>query len=282
MALGTTGLVVTAALAAGAVGAGAAVAVLGTARPAAPAAAGGSERVAALEERLAKQETEIASLRSRLEEAAWARASAQSPGGTAGGPRVGGVVNSPGGELEVFDPAVLQAPSGGEATAAGAAEALTPAERTRFEAVYRQMREKEQEEGRRARQAAYEAQLRGRLDRLPAELALSAEQKDAIVKILLERGERLRQVMEEARASGDPEAFRAAQEKTAAIRQESRQTLQQTLTQEQVKAVENLVDRGGNLPGRAGAGVRQDGGGGRGRRNAPGGGAGGGEPTPPR
>jgi hypothetical protein len=136
--------------------------------------------------------------------------------------------------------------------------ALSPEERARFEVFYREMRQKEQEDQRKARLAAAEAQLRGRLDRLPDALGLTPDLKDAIAKNLLDRAERTREAFEEARASGAPDAFKTGQEKVTAIRQESRQALQAMLTAEQLRAVEAL-DRGGGdamrNPGRLGGRV---------------------------
>jgi len=281
MALGTTGMAVAAALVAGVVGAGTAAVIVGSRSPAPPAPGTSLGETAALEERLAKQEKEIQALRARLEEAAQARPAAAAEG-------TGKVVVGEG-ELHLFDAKDPKA-SPGEAAAAGPGApadlaSLTPEERTKFESVYKALRAKEQEDARRARAAAQEAALRGRLDRLPENVALSDAQKDTVVKVLAERGEKLRLVFEDARTSGGGiEAFRAAQEKATAVRQEYAQVLAQSLTQDQVKAVEQVADRGaaaartGTFGGRGGAATGVGG-----RRNSGGaGGAGGGATQPPK
>ena len=234
MALGTAGTLVAAAVVAGAVGAGTVLLLGNESRspsPAAPPADG----VASLQDRLDRQEKEIAALRARLEEKAAAREASSLP--------VGSVIQEEG-ELQLFDPATLTALSGPAADASS----MPPEERAKYEAVYRAMREKEQEESRKARVAAFETGLRGRIDRIPASVGLTAEQKDAVVKILMARSEKLRVAAEEARAAvaaGGTDALPAAQEKREAIRREASDALAQALTVDQVKAVEDAADRGG-------------------------------------
>ncbi len=248
MALGTAGTLVAAAVVAGAVGAGTVLLLGEPARAPSPAAPSG-DGVAALQDRLDRQEKEIAALRARLEEAAAARGPAPRPS------NVGAVIDNSG-EMQLYDPATLMPIKPEGSPPAADVAALPPEERAKYEAVYRAMREKEQEEGRKARLAAFEAGLRGRLDRIPAAVGLTAEQKDAAVRILMARSEKLRASLEEARAAGGPDAFRAAQERGEAIRKEARDALAQALTAEQAKAVEDAADRGG--PGGRG---RFDGGG---------------------
>jgi hypothetical protein len=281
MALGTTGMLAVTAVVAGTVGAGTAALVAGTCRsdsasPAAPAA-----EVAALEERLGKQEKEIAALRARLEEAVHAQTVAAGTGDGAGSAGLHG---------KEF----LEVPSGTvigthEVPPAADVASMTPEERAKYESVYKSMRTKEREDAQRARVAAQENALRTRLDRMPENLALTDAQKDTVVRVLSERGEKVREAYEEARTSGGGvEAYRAAQEKVAAIRQEAHDTLAQSLTVDQVKAVEQLSDRGGTAVRGGSLGNRGTGvGGGGGRRNAGGGtgnagSTGGGETQPPK
>jgi hypothetical protein len=273
MALGTTGTVVVAALVAGAAGAGA-VLVLGPAAPASRDPGGDPARAAALEERVARQDREIASLRARLEEMSHARPAAAAPASPAAG---SGFV-----QVEDFEGSITGAAAEAAAPDAAAPDpatlaALSPEERAKFEAVYAALREKEQAEARRRRLAAVETALRARLDALPAALALTDAQKDEVVRIYGDRGERIRQAYADARTAGSPDALREAQEKVTGIRKDSQAALEQALTVDQARAVERIVDRGG--PGRvggfgSGAGVR------RGGRGGAGGGDGG--TTPPR
>jgi hypothetical protein len=269
MALGTTGTVIVAALVAGAAGAGTAVLVMDSSRPPAVTAPAPDDRIAALEERLARQGKEINALAARWEEAANARPHAGSAGSLPSGTGLPGESAPPGSPAEA-EGAITE----------GMAD-LTPAERTRFESLYRQMREREQEDARKARLVSFEANTRMRLDRIPEKLALTPEQKDAVMKILMDRAEKLRLAFEEARAAGGTDAYRAAQEKTAAIREEARRALQETLTQDQVRAVEEVVDRGAQ--GRA-AGIGTRGAGEGGGRRVPRGGGGSDDAgtTPPR
>jgi hypothetical protein len=265
MALGTAGSVVAAAVVAAAVGAGTAVLLRDPAPPASsPAPADG---VPALLERLDRQEKEIASLRARLDETAAAlRAPRPGPGGP--GPGMDG--GPPPGEMGASGPRPSE-----ESMAS-----MSPEERAQAETVYREMREKEQEAARRARANGIEAGLRLRMDRLPATLNFTQEQKDAVLKILVARGEKIRAAFEEARAAGGPDVFRTAQEKSEGIRKEARDALALTLSPEQLKAIEDMGDRGN--PGfiRRGEGQRRGQRDGTGGGNAGGGGAGG--ETPPR
>lgn len=277
MALGTTASLAVAALVAGAVGAGTAALVAGSCKGDAAPAGSPAAEVSALEERLAKQEKEIASLRSRLEEAVHAKTAP------------GVVTSQANGEIQIFDPDTLKPATGepGMTPPAADTSAMTPEERAKYESVYKSMREKEQEDARRARAAAQESAMRARLDRIPAEAALTDAQKDNVVKVLSERAEKLRKAFEDARSGGGGvEAFRAAQEKATAIRQEAHDALLQSLTADQVKAVEQAVDRGSGMRGGTLGGNRGNAVGvGGGRRNAGGtGGAGGagGESQPPR
>jgi hypothetical protein len=275
MALGTTGLVVTAALVAGAAGAGAAVAILESSKPSTAAPAADTERLASLEERVSKQDRELADLRSRLTEAAHGRPHAPPPpeGGMGPGAMPG---EAPGGTAEGQVPM----PSPGEPPAGGAN--LSPEDREKFSAYYREMREQEQEKARKQREAAYEAQLRGRIERLPAELALTPEQKDAAVRILVDRAQRMRAVFAEVQPGAGPEARKAMQEKADAIREETRNQLQAALTADQAKAVEQMATRegiGGAGPGnRPGVRRAEPGTQGAGRRRV---GAGGTQPEQP-
>lgn len=265
MALGSTGVVVVAALAAGVAGAGAAVVLMGSpaAAPAPPAAVDG--RVAALEQRLAKQEGEIRALQARLEEAAAARISYSSKGNRlpAGDPA------GPAGDPLAHDPAdAAHAGTWPEAAAGGEEGAVpragdVPVEPSRFSTLYRAEREKEQGDARKARLAAEEARIRARLDRAQ-DPGLSQDQKDAIVRILMDRSERSRQAYDEARSSGTPEAYAAAREKASAVRTETRQALEVLLTPEQLKIVDPAARmdgrRLGGAPGEGGRRVRQGGG----------------------
>ena len=249
MALGTTGLVVAAALTAGVAGAGVAALVMETSRPAASATPPESARLAALEDRLARQEEEIQALQGRIETTVAARI--QPAPGRSG----------PGAPVPAAGPDHI--PGAGTATPAPDAAALladttsyTPADLAQFETLYKAMREKEQEESRRTRLLSAEAQLRERLDRAP-DLELTAEQKEAVVKILMGRAEKIRQVYESARAPGTtpgPDNFRAMQEQVAAVRAEARQSLDALLTPEQLKIVDS-VDGGNNNRGPGGPAV---------------------------
>ena len=274
MALGTTGLVVTAALVAGAAGAGAAVAILESSRPSSSAPAADTERLASLEDRVAKQDRELTDLRSRLAEASHGRPHAPPP--PVGGMAPGGM---PGEGHEGSGEGAMPMPSAGEPPAGAD---LTPEDREKFQAYYREMREQEQEKARKQREVAYEAQLRGRIERLPAELALSPEQKDNAVRILVDRAQRLRAVFAEVQPGAAPEARTAMQAKADAIREETRSQLQAALTADQAKAVEQMASREGL--GASGQGNRmgvrraEPGAPGAGRRR---GGANGGEPQAP-
>ena len=289
MAIGTTGLVVTVAAVAAAAGAGTALVIAETSKAAPPAApAGDPSRGAALEDQIARQEKEIGELRTRLEEASHARPV------VAAAPAAGGAGAIPGGA-----PTPGSVDSGGHAASPGttasadavpstaALDSLTPADRAKFEIFYREMRQKEQDDQRKARVAAAEAGIRARLDRLPESLGLTAALKDSIVKNLMDRSDRIREAMEEARNAGGPDAMRSAQERTAAVRQESRQALQAILTPEQLRAVDG-ADRdagpGGPMRGNGRLGGRPGGNGngqGGNRPNNPaqgGGGDAGGDP----
>jgi len=262
MALGTAATVAIAAVVAGAVGAG--TVVLLRESPPVPASPAPSTETVGLLVRLDRQEKEIAALRTRLEEAAAARpaVAVQSAGSAAG--KGEGVAQSPGSPT-ADDPSAKNEP-----VPAADVAAMAPEERAKYEAVYKAMREKEQEEARKARTAAFETGLRARLDRLPATLGLTPEQKDAAVKILMDRGEKLREAFAATRTAGDAEAYRAAQEKADAIRKEAKDALALALTAEQAKAVEDATDRGGA------ANRNRMNGGRRTPRDAGGGGAGGG------
>jgi hypothetical protein len=243
MALGTAATVAIAAVVAGAVGAGT-VLVLGQPPSAPGAVPPPSDRSVALLAQLDRQEKDIAALRARIEEASAARAAAL-PASAPGGP--GATAHRDPGSGQPTDPATLGAlldPGASPAPAADVA-AMAPEERAKYEAVYKAMREKEQEEARKARTAAFETGLRARLDRLPATLGLTPEQKDAAVKILMDRGEKLREAFAATRTAGDADAYRAAQEKADAIRKEAKDALALALTAEQAKAVEDATDRGG-------------------------------------
>jgi hypothetical protein len=291
MALGTTGMVVAAALVAGAAGAGTAALVLETSRPADLTADGGADRVPALEERLARQEKELDSLRARLDEVAQARPAA---GNTNRARFVKDATEaiqdaneaiqaaySRGGIQKTDAETGKPVPSPGDEAAAANADDITPAEQAKFEAAYKRMRAKEQEDAAKARAAAVAIGLRARLDRLPETLALTDAQKDAAVKIIMDRNEKMRQAFADAQAAGGTDVARVAQEKAATIRQDALQQLQQSLTQEQVKAVEQVADRGGGQ-GRAGAFTgRGVGGAGGGRGNGGANPAPGGQPAPP-
>src|SRR5690349_21842709 len=204
MALGTAGTVIAAALVAGAVGAGTTVLLVEPARaPSAPP--GADEATAAVLARLERQEKEIASLRKRVDEAASARpapASATTPAAhPPGSPRAAD------GQTELR-PSPADAPGADPSAVPPAADvaSMAPEERAKYEAVYKAMREKEQEDARKARAAAFEMNLRSRLDRIPEKFALTAEQKDAAVKLLLDQSNRMRAVFDEARTAGTPEA----------------------------------------------------------------------------
>jgi len=273
MALGTTGLVVTAALVAGAAGAGAAVAILESSKPSSAAPAADTERLTSLEDRVAKQDRELSDLRSRLAEASHGRPHAPPP--PIGGMGPGGM---PGEAHEGSGEVAMPMPSPGEAP--GGAD-LTPEDREKFQAYYNEMRSQEQEKARKQREAAYEAQLRGRIERLPAELALTPEQKDAAVRILVDRAQRLRAAFAEVQPGAGPEARTAMQAKADAIREETRNQLQASLTADQAKAVEQMASREGlSATGQGGRmGVRR-----AAEPGAPGGGrrrANGGEPQAP-
>jgi len=281
MALGTAGAVVAAALVAGAVGAGT-VFLLGEPARAPSQATPAGDAVAALQERLDLQEKEISSLRARIEETAQG-VRAGRPGIAVEHPGISEL--TPGTGLQRFDPAAPTRirENGTASPSAADLASMPPEERAKYEAVYKALREKEQEEGRKARLAAYEAGLRARLDRIPETVGLTADLKDAAVKILLARGENLRVVFEESRTAGGADAYRAAQEKADAIRRESRDALAQALTVEQAKAVEDAADRGGpGIRNRADVGGRRTprnggtGGGDAGSGNAGGGNPGGG------
>jgi hypothetical protein len=245
MALGTTGLLVTAAVLAGAAGAGVAVAVGGAARAPSPGPAEDEGRVAALEDRIARQEKDLAALRVRVEESVQARAGAEAPAVAAA--------------ESLRDPA-------GEPPAEGAAPAPAaedPAERARVERLVREARQRQQAESRKVRLAAFEARLRERFEGADPALALTPDQKEAIVKNILERSEKVQAIFEEARSSGaGPEGMRTAQEKAEAVRQESRQALQALLTADQYQAVERMLEAGGGQrrPGGRVGGTRQGGG----------------------
>jgi len=242
MALGTTGTVVTAAAVAGLAGAGAVLVVGGAPGSAPPPSPDAVHRVTELEERISKQENELRTLRARLEEAESTRRTAGS------GPAVPAMVVESR-EVPVVDPATL--PEG--------YENLPPEERERLQKAFQEMRAKEQEEARATRLKAQDARLRARLDRLPAELGLTPELKDSVARIYAERGEKMRALFEEGRAAGNADAIRTVQERAQALRQESHQALQQILTPEQLKAVEQVSDRGlpaagGRFGARGGAG----------------------------
>ncbi len=64
------------------------------------------------------------------------------------------------------------------------------------------------------------------------------------MKILMDRDDRMRKVPAEIQAAGSDDAGRRIQERRAAIRQEAEQQLQQSLTQDQARAVEQIADRG--------------------------------------
>jgi len=255
MAIGSTGIVVVAALAAGVAGAGAAVVLMGS--PGAPPSPTAAEdgRVAALEKQVARQEDEIRALRARVEESAASRSSNMGrprASGTPSGFRPGaapgeGMPDASSSGIESADGASAESAAGTPGSAG--APPLDPA---RFGTLYKAAREKEQEEGRKARLAAMESQIRARLDRAQ-DSGLSPDQKGAIVRILLERGEKLRGIYDEARASGTTDAFAAAREKTDAARKESRQALEGFLTPEQLKVVDSVDredGRGRRLAGR--------------------------------
>jgi hypothetical protein len=256
-------------LVAGAVGAGT-VFLLGEPARAPSTSSPAGDGIAALQDRLDRQEREIAGLRARLDETAGARGFPRPPAVDTG---AGHVVNQDETELQIFDPATLTVVDSGGAPPATDLAAMSPEERAKYETVYKAMREKEQEEGRKARLASFEAGLRARLDRIPETVGLTAEQKDAAVRILLGRGEKLRAAFEEARTAGGADGYRAGQEKAEAIRKEARDALAQALTVEQAKAVEDAADRGGQ-----GNRNRGDGGGRRSPRNNGTGGTG----NPPR
>jgi hypothetical protein len=261
MAAGSTALLVCAALAAGAAGAGTVLLVAAPApAPVPPAAAPPADLLARIE----KQDRELADLRSRLEEFREARGPGRRPPGA--GPGAPILVATGEGEVQAFVPGSPPHPESPGATSPEPGADLPPDERARFETYYRQMREKEQADGRKARAVLLETQLRARLDRLQGPLALSAEQKDTAVRLLTERAERTRAAYEEARVAGTPDAVRAAQERVAALREETKTSLLQSLTVEQVRAVEQ-AERGGGIPGRTtggGGGRRQGGDPGRG------------------
>jgi hypothetical protein len=280
MGIGMTGTVVVAAAVAGAAGAGAAFlagAVGGstTSTPGAP-----DPRVATLEQRLEEQTEQVRALKASLDELRSARFAASGPGGRRAprGPGEEPELPGDGADTEIA----------GSLSAGGPPATEEEAEQRRRDMlqVYSEQKAKDEAERAAARAATEEAQIRGRLDRLPENLALSEAQKAETVRILKERREKTQAAFAEARkvASG-PEAFRAAQEQMPRIREEATAALSAILTPEQMKAVETIAAGGG--AGRRAEGTGPEGVGRRragamgGRREGATGPAGGSAPTTP-
>jgi hypothetical protein len=267
MAIGSTGTVLIAAAIAGAAGAGAAV-LAGTLAGPAPVVAGGADpRVAALESRLEEQAEKLHALQASLDEVRSARF--VGPGGPSRGPGPGRAFGAPP-DGAAGDPMIAGSLSSG-------APPGTPEEaesrRAEMEKVYQEQRQREQEESRKTRAAAEEAQTRSRLDRLAGGAALTESQKDAVVAILTQRREKMQALYAEARAAGGTQdGFRAMQEPLGRLREETTAALSAILSPEQMKAVEPLVGGGSSRRpeggGAAGAGRRPGG-----RRPGAGGGA---------
>ena len=238
MATGTT-MLLAAALAAGAAGAGAVLLLSGAPSPAAPPPAVSGAGIASLEERVARQEEEIARLRDRLEEALRERPPLPAPREDGSAP--------PPGEGPAADPS--------------------------FEEKYREAREKERSEQRETKEAQTEATLRARLHRHPAR-AHRSQKMPPVARPPRHRPARRGAVSPLTRAAGTPEAFRTSQERAAEVRAEARKALGALLTEEQVKALEDAdgggrQGRAGRFGGRPGAGGAGGGGAG-GRRDGPG------------
>ena len=250
MALGTTGMVAVAALVAGLAGAGAALAVRGGSPVTASVAE--SARVADLEERIAKQDAEIRTLLARVDElSAASRGPAAAPSDAAPELAVDG---------ETPEGSVASGESGGPAPSGGDATAR----RERMRDVRGALRgNRSDTESAEKRRKNLEDGVRSRLDALPAELNLTASQKDEVVRLMAERQEKTRVAFEEARAAGGPDAMKTAQQKAEEARKESRTALEALLTPEQLAAWERAGDRGqaGGLGRRAGRGAGGGGGG---------------------
>lgn len=252
--------VAAAALGAGAVGAGAVLLLYGGPSAPLPAPAGGDGAVAALEQRVARQEEEIRGLRSLLEEALAGRPHPP-------GPREPAPPGGPG----------APPPGPGEETADG--DSREPADAAAPDEPGPGAARREPDADRRNRAEEAERTLRARLERSTAP-AFTPAQVDAVMKSLSGQRERLSALFLEARTAGTDEAFREAQARAVEIRAETRRSLEGVLDAEQLK----VLEEGGSRPGRFGgrAGLRGGPGAGGGGRRAGAGSEDGAAPPPPR
>jgi len=120
-------------------------------------------------------------------------------------------------------------------------EELTAEERTKFDRYFRALRERED---RVHRLAAAEAELRSRLDRGFGDGGIDAEDRERLVRLLMEGSEKMRDILETAgRRGGDRDE---ASREVDALGQETRRRLGEFLSEEQIRVLDRVL--GGPQP----------------------------------